>query len=116
MLPEGHVGGDTILTVVEEDNPMSEYYISIQYITIWSKSKHNLHSLGVEGLANEELVVLEVANDGLGESISLGLEVFDLIVALTGSLQVVLDRLHVVCECLLVKAEKKEMLTERAYP
>jgi hypothetical protein len=46
VLPDSHIGCDTVLAVVEEDD----------------------HSIGVHGLANEELVVLEVGDDLLGES------------------------------------------------
>jgi hypothetical protein len=73
VLPDGNVGGDTVLAVVEEDN----------------------HTVGVHGLASIELVVLEVGDDLLGEAGSLGLELLDgsLISALV--LESLLDGLHV---------------------
>jgi hypothetical protein len=73
VLPDGNEGGDTVLAVVEEDD----------------------HTVGVHGLAGVELVVLEVANDLLGEAGSLGLELLDggLVSAL--GLESLLDRLHV---------------------
>jgi len=57
----------------------------------------NLHAIGVHGLASVELPVLEGANDLLGEALSLGLEVLDLIFGLALSLKGSLDRLHVTC-------------------
>jgi hypothetical protein len=45
VLPDSHIGRDTVLAVVEEDD----------------------HAIGVHGLADEELVVLEVGDDLLGE-------------------------------------------------
>ena len=73
MLPDGNEGGNTVLTVVEEDD----------------------HAIGVHGLADQELVVLEVANNLLGESLGTLLESGDLVGAgaLLGELG--LDSLHV---------------------
>jgi hypothetical protein len=52
VLPEDHVRGNTVLSVVHEDD----------------------HTIGVHRLSSEELVVLEVSNDLLGESTGGGLE------------------------------------------
>lgn len=81
MLPDGNVGCDTILAVVEEDD----------------------HAIGVHGLAGEELVVLEVADDLLSVARGLGLEVLDggLVSALL--LEAILDCLHVACISLVVR-------------
>jgi hypothetical protein len=75
VLPDGDVRRDTILTVVEEDN----------------------HAVGVHRLAGEELVVLEVADDLLGEALSLGLEILDLGLVSTLGLESLLNGLHVAC-------------------
>jgi hypothetical protein len=73
VLPDGDEGGGTVLAVVEEDN----------------------HAVRVHRLAGVELVVLEVANDLLGETLSLGLEVLDLCLVGTLGLERLLDGLHV---------------------
>lgn len=73
VLPDGNEGGDTILTVVEEDD----------------------HAIGVHGLASEELVVLEVGDDLLGVSGSTLLESGDLLSGGTLLLELGLDSLHV---------------------
>src|SRR5688500_1057835 len=80
VLPDGNVGCNTVLAVVEKND----------------------HTVGVHGLAGVELVVLEVADDLLGESGGLGLEVLDsgLVSALV--LESLLDRLHVTCPLLVV--------------
>lgn len=55
------------------------------------------HSIGVHGLADKELVVLEVGDDLLRESRSTGLEGLDLLLAGAPSLHSLLDLLHVGC-------------------
>jgi len=75
VLPDGNVGCYTVLAVVEEDD----------------------HAVGVHGLASEELVVLEVANDFLGVGSGLGLKVLDLGRISTLLLEGLLDGLHVAC-------------------
>ena len=59
------------------------------------KMESHVHAIGVHGLANQELVVLEVANDLLGKALSTLLEFLDLILA--GALlgKTLLDLLHV---------------------
>lgn len=69
MLPDGDVRGSTILAVVEEDD----------------------HAVGVHGLASEEFIVLEVANDLLGVAGSLGLELLDGSLIGTLGLETLLD-------------------------
>jgi hypothetical protein len=76
VLPDGDERSDAVLAVVEEDN----------------------HAVGVHRLAGVELVVLEVADDLLGETLSLGLEVLDLRLVGTLCLERLLDGLHVTCE------------------
>lgn len=73
VLPDSDVRSDPILAVVEEDD----------------------HSIGVHLLANEELVVLEVADDLLSVCAGLGLEILD--GGLVGALGLhgFLDFLHV---------------------
>jgi hypothetical protein len=73
VLPDGNVGGDTILAVVEEDN----------------------HAVGVHGIAGEELVVLEVGNDLLSELLGSSLELLDGLLVSALVLERLLDRLHV---------------------
>lgn len=65
---DARLTGDTILAVVEEGN----------------------HAIGVHGLANVELVVLEVGDDFLGVSLGLLLKVWLLVLGERG-----LDSLHV---------------------
>ena len=77
MLPDGNVGGDTVLAVVEEDD----------------------HAIGVHGLASEEFVVLEVGNDLLGVGSSTLLELSDLLGGGTLLLELGLDGLHVAYVC-----------------
>ena len=73
VLPDGNVGGDTVLAVVEEDD----------------------HAIGVHGLASEELVVLEVGDDLLGVTGSTLLESGDLLGGGALLLELGLDHLHV---------------------
>lgn len=73
MLPNSDERSGTVLTVVEEDN----------------------HAIGVHGLASQELVVLEVGDDLLGESLSTLLKRLDLVRVVL--LEVCLDLLHVAC-------------------
>ena len=73
MSTYGDVRSGTILTVVEEDD----------------------HSIGIHRLANEELVVLEVADDLLGVGGGTLLESGDILVAAAVALHGLLDLLHV---------------------
>lgn len=93
MLPQGDVRSDTILTVVEKDDPeiVSAYW---RGENVW---EFNLHAIGVHGLADEELVVFEVGNDLLGESLSTLLELLDLLLAGAPFGERLLDLLHVAC-------------------
>jgi hypothetical protein len=77
VLPDGNVGGDTVLTVVEEDD----------------------HAIGVHGLASEELVVLEVGDDLLGVTGSTLLESGDFLGGGALLLELGLDHLHVAWRC-----------------
>lgn len=60
-----------------------------------TKQKNDIHSVGVHGLANKELVVLEVGNDLLGVGRGAGLKGLDVVVAGTLGLHGLLDLLHV---------------------
>jgi len=73
VLPEGDEGGGSILAVVHQDD----------------------HSIGVHGFAHVEVVVLEAADDLLGETLSALLEGRDVLrgSVLLGHLR--LDSLHV---------------------
>ena len=55
----------------------------------------SIHSIGVHGLANQKLVVLEVGNDLLGEGLCALLELLDIVGTGLLLLQLRLDRLHV---------------------
>lgn len=76
ILSKNCVRSYSVLTVVEEDD----------------------HAVRVHGLASEELEVLEVGNDLLGETGSAGLESLDLVVRGTVGLHGLLDLLHVLLE------------------
>lgn len=54
-----------------------------------------VHGIGVHGGADQELVVLEAADDPLGESLSTLLELLDLILAGAAGGHGLLDLLHV---------------------
>lgn len=60
------------------------------------KTAH-VHAIGVHGLADEELVVLEVGDDLLGEALGALLESGNLLVGSTPLLEALLDLLHVLC-------------------
>ena len=85
MLPDCNVRSDTVLTVVEEDD----------------------HAVGVHGLAGEELVVFEVANDFLGVGSGLGLKVLDGGIIGTLGLEGLLDCLHVACSLSVLRYLKE---------
>ena len=57
----------------------------------------NVHGVGVHGRADQELVVLEVADDLLGETGSTLLELLDLVLAGAVGGHGLLDLLHVGC-------------------
>ena len=57
----------------------------------------NIHAIGVHGLADEELVVAKVGNNLLGELLSAGLELLDLLCAGAPRGERLLDLLHVAC-------------------
>ena len=76
MLPDGDVGSDTILAVVEE----------------------NHHAIGVHALSDEELKVLEVADDLLSIGLRTLFELGDEGVIGAVCLHDFLDLLHVACE------------------
>lgn len=84
VLPEDEVGGDTILTVVEESD----------------------HSIGVHGLTGEELVVLEVGNNLLDVGSGTLLESGNSVGVLLSKLS--LDSLHVALD-----VGNKGLLVER---
>lgn len=79
-----------ILTVVEEDD----------------------HAVRVHGLASEELPVLEVGDNLLGESGGTGLELLDLVVRSASGLHVLLDLLHVLLEVTEVRLLVERGLVE----
>lgn len=77
MLPEGEVGGNTILTVVEESDATYDVRCAIFiYPRSCFKSGDLLLVVVVAGtgLANVELVVANVLEDLHDESLTLGLE------------------------------------------
>ena len=57
----------------------------------------NVHGIGVHGRADQELVVLEVGDDLLGETGSTLLELLDLVLAGAGGSHGLLNLLHVGC-------------------
>ena len=63
----------------------------------YNSVRDNLHGIGVHGLADQELVVLEVGNNALGESLSTLLELLDLVLAGAVGGELLLDLLHVGC-------------------
>jgi len=69
--------------------------------------KQNDHSIGVHGLADEELVVLETSNNLLGKGGRSLFELLDLVLTAALLLHAFLDLLHVALEmaeiCLLVE-------------
>lgn len=103
MLPDGDEGSDTVLAVVEEDNPVKW----LVWLRCTSARVGNSHSVRVHGLADKELVVLEVANDLLGEARGLGLKVLDGLLAGTLLSESLLDRLHVGCHVQSVRVQRQ---------
>lgn len=114
MLPDSDEGGDAVLAVVEEDDPGRWLADAVAETggrgcgkekkrakrrrrkEKKRKQKNNdIHSVGVHGLANKELVVLEVGNDLLGVGRGAGLKGLDVLVAGTLGLHGLLDLLHV---------------------
>jgi len=76
VLPDSHERRDPILAVV----------------------KQNDHSIGVHGLADEKLVVLEAGNNLFGKGGCSFLKLLDLVLTATLLLHAFLDRLHVALE------------------
>jgi hypothetical protein len=62
-----------------------------------ARSSGNAHRIGVHALADQELVVLEVGNNLLGEALRALLESGDLVGALALLRELCLDSLHVTC-------------------
>ena len=62
--------------------------------TQWTR---NVHGIRVHGVTDQELVVLEVADDLLGKSLGTLLELLDLILAGAVGSHGLLDLLHVGC-------------------
>lgn len=94
VLPGNDVGGDTILTVVEEDDPDSVSKFGTCICFYWLKG--HLHAIGVLRLAGVELKVLEVGQEGvLDVSLSTLLKSSDALSSSTLLLERSLDRLHV---------------------
>jgi len=91
VLPDGHKWRDTVLTVVEQHNPTAH----VSTHTSRGHDRSHLHSVGVHGLADKELVVLEVGNDLLRVSLRTRLELLDRLVAGAVGLHSLLDLLHV---------------------
>ena len=94
MLPQGNVRGGTVLTVVEEDDPIT---VSVCFSTC-NRTTRDVHGIGVHGRTDQELVVLEVGDDLLGEALSTLLELLDLILAGAVGSHSLLDLLHVGCD------------------
>ena len=91
VLPDRDVGSDTILAVVHEDDPRSPL-VAGSHLDIRGG---NSHSIRVHGLANVEVVVLEVGNNLLGKSLSALLKRSDLFIGSVLRLQRLLHLLHV---------------------
>jgi hypothetical protein len=89
MLPDSHIGSDTILTVVHEENPI--YGQQSSYL---GRRQHS-HSIRVHRLADVEIIVLEVAHNLLGKRGGALLECGDLLIGSSLRLQCLLDLLHV---------------------
>lgn len=98
MLPQGNVRGGTVLTVVEEDNPI---IVSV-CVSTCNRRTRNIHGIGVHGGTDQELVILEVGDNLLGEALSTLLELLDLILAGAVGSHGLLDLLHVGCNVLSV--------------
>jgi hypothetical protein len=75
----------------------------------------NVHGIGVHGLADEELVVLEVADDLLGEALGTLLELLDLVLAGSVLAHGLLDLLHVGCSSRSVSRPVEGLLRLVAY-
>lgn len=66
------------------------------------QATRNVHGIGVHGSADQELVVLEVGDDLLGETLGTLLELLDLVLAGTVLGHGLLDLLHVGCKVVSV--------------
>lgn len=104
MLPDNDVRGDTVLTVVEENNTKGIIILACHpckgsyWLPNSKVGNKYLHALGVHGLASVELKVLDVGQKLLLD-VALGtlLEGSDLLSGSTLLLEGSLDRLHVAC-------------------
>lgn len=92
MLPDSNVWGGTILAIVHQNNPKSEVSMVVHGSPRFVRS---LHSVWVHGLADVEIVVLEVTDDLLGVTSSTLLELGDLLIGSSVGLHGLLDLLHV---------------------
>lgn len=92
MLPDGNVRRDTVLAVVEKDDPkhMSDTATSQTYST-----RRHSHPIRVHALTDQELVVLEVPDNLLRIPLRTLLELHHLLVTRTPLLHLTLDLLHV---------------------
>ena len=97
MLPDGNVWSHTILSVVQENDPIESILVKNTQRRSTSRL-HDIHSIGIHRLADIEVVILDVRNDLLRKRLGTGLELLDRIIAGATVLECGLDLLHVVFE------------------
>lgn len=93
MLPDGDERSDTLRMLV-----LHKWQSRERKTHILAVVEENDHSIGVHGLADEELVILEVGNNLLGVTSSTLLESGDLFIGGAVGLHGLLDLLHVALE------------------
>lgn len=91
VLPESGVGGDTVLTEVNQDVPGNR----LVKILLFHHRGHNIHSITVHGVAHQDIVVVIVGKDLLDGSGSTLLESIDLRFGNTLLLELGENLLHV---------------------
>ena len=92
MLPDRDEGSDTVLAIVEQYDPGE---LVSNCVVVRLRMLDHSHSVLIHRLADEELVVAEVANNLLRETRRTLLELLDLVLARTVGLHLLLDSLHV---------------------
>jgi hypothetical protein len=91
VLPESGVGGDTVITEVNQDVPSNELVKNC----LFSHRGHNIHSVTVHGMAHKDIVVVIVAKDLLDRGGGTLLESIDLLLGSTLLLKLGENLLHV---------------------
>lgn len=112
MFPDRYERRDAVFAVIHQDHP-----VTLSVSLCCTVVTRNSHSVRVHGLADEEVIVLEVTRDLLCLSARSTLECFDLLFARTLVLESFLHSLHVALEMseIALLVELRWCQSERVY-